>query len=201
MERKFLEAIDLDKKGMKLSKEQVDSIMTEHGKTVEAQKTLTTNAIAERDALQTSLDDVTKKLGDFEGVDLESLKKEIETLKTDITTKETEFATQNANRDFNDVVKDAITAAKGLNASAIMGCLKLDQLKSSKNQKEDVAAALKALRESDAYLFEKVDEKKDDDTTPAHVSSGGTHNEDGSNTPASSNAQMNALIRGTMKGE
>jgi vacuolar-type H+-ATPase subunit I/STV1 len=200
MERKFLEGLDLDKKGLKLDKDAIDKIMAEHGKTVESQKTLTTNAVAERDALQSSLDDVTKKLGTFEGVDLESLKKEIETLKGDIKTKETEYATQNANRDFNDVVKDAIATAKGLNASAIMGCLKLDQLKSSKNQKEDVAAALKALRESDAYLFEKVEEKKDDNT-PAQISSGGSHNEDGGNASKSTNDVMNSAIRGTLKGD
>jgi len=199
MERKFLEGLDLDKKGTKLDKEAVETIMAEHGKSVEKQKTENATLVAERDGIKTQLDDVTKKLGEFEGVDLETLKKEIETLKGDITSKETDFAKQLAERDFQALVNAGISAEKGLNPKAIAALLDVETLKSSKNQKEDIATALKAVRESDAYLFEKAENKDED--TPAHVSSGGSHNEEGAGSSKNTNDFMNAQIRGESKGD
>jgi len=112
MERKFLEGLDLDGKGLKLDKERVDKIMAEHGKSVEKQKKTTSDLEAERDGLKTQIGEITAKLATFDGVDAEALKKEIETLKGDIATKEKDFQEKNAERDFKDVVKEAISGAK-----------------------------------------------------------------------------------------
>ena len=43
----------------------------------------------------------------------------------------------------------AIASAKGVNAKAITALLDVETLKASKNQKEDIAAALKALTEAE----------------------------------------------------
>lgn len=190
MKREFLTELGLDK-------EAIDKIMAENGKDIEKHKALTTAAEADRDGYKTQLDGVASKLKAFDGVDLDALRGEIDTLKNDLSTKETAFQAQLSARDFDAILTTAVTEAKGKNAKLIKAALDVDTLKASKNQKEDVAAALKALRESDAYLF---DETKTTDPTPAKVSTGGTHNEDGTKS-TDANALMNDFIKSAVKGD
>ena len=63
--------------------------------------------------------------------------------------KDSDYKAQIADRDFDDIVKDAITAAHGKNAKAIKALLDVDALKASKNQKADVEKAIKALTEAE----------------------------------------------------
>jgi predicted nucleic acid-binding Zn-ribbon protein len=189
MKREFLQ-------GFKLEKEEIDQIMTEYGKGIERFKQQVTDITGERDGLKTQLADVAKKLGAFEGVDLEALKKEITTLKGDIATKEADFTAQLADRDFQSALSTEIMAAKGKSAKAVMALLNLDTLKASKNQKEDIAAALKALQTSDAYLFDDGKSASTVAATPSRVSTGGAHDENGGAAPSSTSQTMNALFRG-----
>ena len=66
-------------------------------------------------------------------------------METDLQTKETEFQQKLADRDFDDLLTESIHGAKGKNAKAIRALLDVDALKTSKNQKDDVGAAIKAL--------------------------------------------------------
>lgn len=161
-------------KGLGLEQDIIDKIMAQNGKDIENQKKLTEAAEADRDALKTQLDDVAAKLKAFDGVDVAAMKAQIETLTADISAKETAFQAQLADRDFDALLDGVINDAKGKNAKLIRAALDIDNIKTSKNQKEDAAAAIKALRESDAYLFE---EAKATETTPAKVSTGGEHTE------------------------
>ncbi len=183
MERKFLEELGLDK-------EVIDKVMAQHGKDIEAHKGAAENAAKDRDTYKGQLDDVSKKLKAFDGVDVEALRGEVDTLKKDIATKETEFQGQLAGRDFQALLTSGITAAKGKNPKAIMALLDMDTLKASKNQKEDTAAALKALAESEAYLF---GDSETTTTTPASVSTGGEHTEN-------NNASTDPFVAAAMKG-
>ena len=167
MERKFLEELGLDK-------EAIDKIMAQHGKDIEAHKSTAENATKDRDTYKGQLEDVSKKLKTFDGVDVEALRDEIETLKKDMATKEADFQSQLADRDFQALLATGIAEAKGKNPKAITALLDIDALKASKNQKEDAAAALRALAESDPYLFSEFDKNQ---TTPATVKTGGEHNE------------------------
>ena len=47
------------------------------------------------------------------------------------------------------MLKESIVAANGKNAKAITALLDIDALKASKNQKDDIAAALKKLTEAE----------------------------------------------------
>lgn len=60
-----------------------------------------------------------------------------------------EYKDKMAKRDFDDLIKDAITGAHGKNAKAITALLDVDTLMQSKNQKEDIAAAIKKLTEAE----------------------------------------------------
>jgi hypothetical protein len=164
MERKFLEELGLDK-------EAIEKIMAQHGKDIEAHKGAAETAAKDCDTLKGQLEDVSKKLKAFDGVDVEALRGEIDTLKTDMATKEAGFQSQLADRDFQALLAAGITEAKGKNPKAIAALLDIDALKASKNQKEDMAAVIKALAKSDAYLFGEAS------TTRATVKTGGEHTE------------------------
>lgn len=110
-------------------------------------------AAARRDEYKTSLDTVNAKLKEFDGVDVEDLKGQIATLKDDIKKQADDYAAKEADRVFNDTLKEAIEAAGGRNDRAVMALLDVDALKASKDQSADIKKALDAAKESDAYLF------------------------------------------------
>lgn len=95
------------------------------------------------------------KKKDFEKTVLENYKtvtdydNQTKKLETADATIKKEYDDKIADRDFNDILKDSIATAKGKNAKAITALLDTDALKASKNQKEDIAAALKALTEAE----------------------------------------------------
>lgn len=107
----------------------------------------------QRDDYKTSLDTVNEKLKEFEGVDVEDLKGQIATLQGDLKKKDDEYAAKEADRVFNEILKEAIKAAGGRNDKAVMALLDVEALKASKDQSADIKKALDAARESDAYLF------------------------------------------------
>ena len=92
---------------------------------------------------------LTESLDKFKDVDAEKLNSEIADLKKQLEEKDKSYNAQLADRDFDDIVKDAITAAHGKNAKAIKALLDVDTLKASKNQKADVEKAIKALTEAE----------------------------------------------------
>lgn len=99
--------------------------------------------------LTEQLDSTKEALKKFEGVDAETLNKQIAELNDELKNKETEYQNKIADRDFQDMLKDSIAAVKGKNSKAITALLDLETLKASKNQKEDIAAALKTLTEAE----------------------------------------------------
>lgn len=102
-----------------------------------------------------------KELEEYKDVDVSGLKKQIEDLKEDLEKKDEEYQRQISDRDFDDLLKDSISQAKGRNAKAITALLDVETLKQSKNQKDDVAAAIKALSEQEdsKMLFGEPDPK------------------------------------------
>ena len=92
---------------------------------------------------------LTESLDKFKDVNVDDLNATIATLKTDLANKDQELKNKIADCDFNDLLKDSIASAHGKNAKAIMALLDVDSLKESKNQKEDIAAALKGLSEAE----------------------------------------------------
>ena len=68
---------------------------------------------------------------------------------------------------FDGVLKDAIATAKGRSDKAIRALLDVDVLRKSKNQSDDIKAALEGLRKENGFLF-------DDGQTPPFAPSTGT---------------------------
>lgn len=150
-------------KAQGLTDEQISFVMAENGKDIGKIQKKLDDMTAERDKEKGRADTAETTLKNFDGVDVEKLKKDIVDWKKKADDAEKEYRQKIADRDFNDMLKEAITQAHGLNEKAIIGCLDIPTLKASKNQKDDVASAIKALAEAEdsKMLF-----KAEDNNTP-----------------------------------
>ena len=149
MKREELEALGM-------SKEQIDGVLDMHHKELDpVQKNLDTanadlNAEKVKNATQeTAINDLKKDLEEFKDADVSGMKQKIADLEKDIQTKDATHQKEIADRDFNDLLKESIAFANGKNAKAITALLDVETLKASKNQKEDIAAAIKTLTEAE----------------------------------------------------
>lgn len=145
-----------DLKALGLTEDQIDKVLDMHHeeydpikKDLETAQEDLKNEKGKTSAQETTIRDLKKDLEEFKDADVSGMKKKIEDLEEDIKTKDADHQKEIADRDFNDLLKESITGAKGKNVKAITALLDLDTLKASKNQKEDIATALKALTEAD----------------------------------------------------
>ena len=140
-------------------KAEFDNAVLENYKTVaEADKLRTA-----RDNYKAQLDTATQKLEGFKDVNVEELKGKIETLTGDLASQKAAFEQQIADRDFDDLINGEIRSSKAKNVKAVRALLDVETLKTSKNQKNDIAAALQKTKEENGYLFES-DEPIDNGT-------------------------------------
>ena len=149
MKREDLEALGL-------SKDQIDKVLDMHHEEYDPVKkdldTANADLAAEKEKTSTqatTIRDLKKDLQVFKDADVSGMKQKIADLEKDIQTKDETHQKEIADRDFNDILKDSIASAKGKNAKAIAALLDIDTLKASKNQKDDIAAALKTLAEAE----------------------------------------------------
>lgn len=144
-----------------LTKDQIDRVCDLNNADVQPLKNEVEKLNGDLNAAQDKVHATEEALKKFEGVDAEALKKQIDDLKSDLKKKDEKHAAELADRDFNALLKDSITSAKGKNVKAIAALLDMDALKASKNQKEDMAAALKNLSEAEdsSMLFGEPEPK------------------------------------------
>lgn len=138
---------DLQAKG--LSQEQIDFVMAENGKDVNAIK-------AERDGYKTQLDTAQVSLKAMEGVDAAGLQTQVANLTSQLQGKDDEIEKIKADYAFDASLKEAIRKASGRNEKAIMALLDVETLKASKNQAQDIESALAGLKKDNDYLFQST---------------------------------------------
>lgn len=140
-----LKTEDLQAQGM--TQEQINYVMAEYGKEVNPLK-------ADRDNLREQLQSAQATLKSFEGVNVTELQTKVADLTKNLETKEAEYQQKLSERDFNDSLKEAITASGARNVKAVMAMLDCDSLKGSKNQKEDIGKAIDGVKKENDYLFQ-----------------------------------------------
>lgn len=136
---------DLTAKG--LTAEQVDFVMAEYGKELNPMK-------AERDSYKAQLETAQASLKAMEGIDAAGLQTKVTELTNQLKGKDTEIAQIRSDYAFDSAINEAIRKASGRNEKAIRALLDLDTLKASKNQEQDITAALDALKKDNDYLFQ-----------------------------------------------
>ena len=104
-----------------LTQEQIDYIMTEAGREV--------NAItAERDSYKSQLATTQKSLSELEGMDAPGMKAKIADLTKQIEGKDSEIEKIKSDYAFDAAIKEAIRKASGRSEKAIMALLDMDAL-------------------------------------------------------------------------
>ena len=153
--------------GVEVPKEKesdLDKAVAENYKTVSDYENQKEKLDAANDTIKandTAIKDLQAKLDGFKDVDVSGLKQRITDLETEKENIKNDYDAKIADRDFDDLVKESIAAVKGKNVKAITALLDVDALKASKNQKEDIASALKDLTEAEdsKMLFGEPDPK------------------------------------------
>lgn len=184
---------DLEALGM--TKEQIDKVLdmhhTEYDPVKKELDTAQADLTVEKEKTATqekTISGLKNDLGEFKDVDVSGLQKKITDLENDIKTKDAAHRQEISDRDFNDLLKESIAAVNGKNAKAITALLDVDTLKASKNQKEDIYAALKALteKEDSKMLFVEPD--------PNPVGTGNLIGQVRKNAPSADDAAMRAAM-------
>lgn len=140
-------------KELGLTEDQISEVMKENGKDIASEQKRLQAAELERDNYKGQLETAQTALKEFEGIDVKELQGKVQTLTADLAAKETEYQGRIADMQFTDLLKGEIQKRGGRNMKAVMGILDMEALKQSKDQSKDVAEALDAAMESDAYLF------------------------------------------------
>lgn len=120
MKREDLEALGL-------SKEQIDKVLNmHHAEYDQVKKDLDTaqedlkNEKEKTSSQETTIKDLKKDLEEFKDADVSGMKQKIADLEENIRSMDENHQKEIADRDFNDILKDSIAAAKGKNAKARM---------------------------------------------------------------------------------
>ena len=166
MKRSFLEDLGL-------TKEQIDSIMSENGKDINAAK-------SDYDALKEELESTKgQRVKANEAIDgfkdYEEIKGQVADYKQKYEASENEKLQIRQNYEFNGKLESAAKRRGGGTLKAVMPYLEIEKLKESKNQDSDIDEAFKALKESEenAFLF-GANEPINNPITRTRTNTGGT---------------------------
>lgn len=167
MKREFLQNLKVG--DQPLPKEIIDTIMEEHGRGIEAAK----KPFADYDTIKSQLNTAQETIKGFEGQDIEGVRKAAKEWEDKYNQAIRDHEAKLSDMEFNSVLKDAIQSAKGRSVNAVLGELgseRISALKASKNQADDIKAALEALKKDSGYLFEE------EGTPPPYAAGTGTGN-------------------------
>jgi len=144
---------DLEKQGF--TKEQIDFIMAENGKDIEAQKTKLTTTETELAGLKTQLTEANTQIESFKKLDVEGVKKAADEWKVKYETSAAESAKQLAQVKFDHALEGALVGAKAKDAKSVRAHLDLANLKLNEADGSVVGLEdqLKKIKETHDYLF------------------------------------------------
>lgn len=150
MKREFL-------KDMKLTDEQIDAIMAENGKDVNGLKEQVNSLTTEKDGLQSQLTERDTQLKDLKGKvkDSDELTAEIDQLQKANKEAKEKYEADLTAQQKSFLVDKALTDAGARNAKAVSSLLDLDSVEVKDGQLTGLDDQLKALRESDGYMFKE----------------------------------------------
>ena len=153
MNRKFLEDLGLEK-------DTIDKVMAEHGKTVKDLKSDDVDELKKtNDTLQSQLTEREKDLDDlkkkYEGDD--GLSSQLETLQTKYNEQKTTYEQQLEQIKFDSLLNDALSQSGVRNVKAARALLDMEKLAMADDKEELLGyeEQIKAIEESDGYLFDK----------------------------------------------
>lgn len=167
MKREFL-------KDLGLSDEQINSIMSAHGKDVNGLNEQINSLTAEKNGLQSQLNDHDKQLKDLKSQvkgsdeltakinELEKANKAAkEKYEADLTAQQKSF-----------LIDKALTSAGAHNSKAVSALLNLDDVTVKDGALDGLDKQLEALKESDGYLFKQPEEPNSQSKSGVQITGG-----------------------------
>lgn len=150
MKREFL-------KDMKLTDEQINAIMAENGKDVNGLREQVNSLTGEKNGLQSQLNDRDTQLKDLKGKvkDSDELTAEIDQLQKANKEAKEKYEADLSAQQKSFLVDKALTSAGVRNAKVMNALLDLDSVEVKDGQLTGLDDQLKALRESDGYMFKE----------------------------------------------
>lgn len=140
-----------------LTEEQIKDVFKINGKDIEKVKGDLKGKEETIETLQGQLDTANKEIEDFKELDVDEIKKRADDYKTKYETAETEAKEELESLKFEHQLEGAIRDSKAKNVKAVKALLDVDSLKESKNQIEDIKAALESTKADNDYLFGEID--------------------------------------------
>ena len=140
-------------KALGLTDEQIAGVFKLNGKSESKGKEELDKVTAERDSLADKLKTAEEALKGFAGEDIKELEGKIATLQADLKAKDDDYNAKIADLSFNALLDSLLAASGSRNTKATKALLDLESLKGSKNQKEDITAAIAAVKADNDYLF------------------------------------------------
>ena len=158
MQKEFLEGLGI------VDATVIDKIMAENSADIKKIE-------AERDNYKTQLETAQNTLKEFDGVNIHEMQEKIKTLTNDLETKQNEYNSKIADMEFNSVLDSALSKFGARNSKAVKALLDIDNLKSSKNQADDISKALESIKTDNDYLFTSDEPIKNPvrDTTGSNI--------------------------------
>lgn len=152
-----------------IAEDVAEKVIVMHGKDIESKKSALDSLTTERDTFKKSLDDATKQIESFKGMDIEGVKKSADDWKTKAEAAQKEAADQIAAVKFEHALESGLTGAKVKYSKEVLARLKLDELKDKDGNfiPERFETQIKTVKESASDLFES------DAQTPEIVLGGG----------------------------
>lgn len=171
MERGFL-------KGLGLEKEVIDQIMTENGKDIELEKGKAKDIQSQLDTANNTIKERDKQLETLKNSpdNPETLQQQIAQLQADNQAAKEAHEKEVKTLKVNSALEKALTSAKAKNAKAVQALLELgdDVELDDEGNIKGLDEKIKALKKSDAYLFESEKKKTSiDGTKPGEGNQGG----------------------------
>lgn len=150
MKREFL-------KNMELTDEQIDAIMAENGKDVNSLKEQVNSLTTEKDGLQSQLTERDTQLKGLKGKvkDSDELTAEIDQLQKANKEAKEKYEADLTAQQKSFLVDKALASAGARNAKAVSSLLDLDSVEVKDGQLTGLDDQLKALRDSDGYMFKE----------------------------------------------
>lgn len=160
MKREFLEGLKIEG----LTKEVIDQIMAEHGKSVQAEQAKAAAKDSELTKANETIKDLQDAVKKYDGADPEQLKQSLSDLQK-------KYDTDIAQAKLDSALELALVQSKARNTKAVRALLKAETIKLDGDKLLGLDEQLNSLKKEAAYLFEEDAAK-----TEVKVS-GGEHKE------------------------
>lgn len=170
MKREFLENLDLGG-GAKLTKEAVEAIMAEHGKTKTGLENQIVSLTTERDTLQAQLGDASKEIQSYRDMDIDGIKTKAAEWEAKYNADTQALKDQLTAKEYEHTVSGAVAGMKFTSESAkkaFVADLTAKKLPVQEGKLLGLDDYVKTYRESDPGAFVP----ENDDKTPVAVKGG-----------------------------